>query len=451
MTTNTVFQLRRNAVSGTRPTTTTVAPGELAINTTDGILFSANSTSIFEIGANLTSITVGNVFIANSSVTRSAASLLVPGTSGEGGQIVLGYGNNLANTITGQANNTFNIDVIGGNTGFTPQFRIFTQNGDGSTTAILNAANTGRVHIGSVAEQTDSTFKVTGTANVTGNAAVGGALSSANLTTTTNTATFGTAAYVVANGNIGIGTASPGSRLHIVGSEVRLQTTDAFYSIANTTGGRYGYFRGVGSGLQIVAEAAAANIIYLQTTATPDVALIANGNLGIGNTSPSHRLRVQGDISVSGGIHANGSLGTAGQVLSSNGTGVYWDTGVTASSTATLTNKRIDPRVSTTASATTVTPDIGSFDMYIYTALAAGLTINASTTGSPVNGSKLMFRFKDNGTARGLTWTTSGTGAFRAVGVTLPSTTVINKVTYVGCIYNATESFWDVVAVLTQA
>ena len=156
-------------------------------------------------------------------------------------------------------------------------------------------------------------------------------------------------------------------------------------------------------------------------------------------------------ISPGAGIFANGSLGTAGQVLSSNGTSIYWASGVTADSTVTLTNKRIDPRVSSTASATSVTPDIGSFDMYVYTALAANFTINATTGGSPVNGSKLTFRFKDNGTSRGLTWTTSGSNSFRAVGVTLPTSTVINKVTYVGCIYNAAESFWDVVAVLTQA
>jgi len=69
---NTVFQLRRNAVSGTRPTTLTVSSGELAINTTDGILFSANATSIFEIGGNLTSISVGNstsrFFVVNTTV-----------------------------------------------------------------------------------------------------------------------------------------------------------------------------------------------------------------------------------------------------------------------------------------------------------------------------------------------------------------------------------------------
>jgi hypothetical protein len=48
-----------------------------------------------------------------------------------------------------------------------------------------------------------------------------------------------------------------------------------------------------------------------------------------------------------------------------------------------------------------------------------------------------------------LTWTTSA-GGYRVIGCTLPTTTVASKVIYVGCIYNATESFWDVVSVAQQ-
>jgi hypothetical protein len=79
------------------------------------------------------------------------------------------------------------------------------------------------------------------------------------------------------------------------------------------------------------------------------------------------------------------------------------------------------------------------------------LTFSASTTGSPTNGTKQVFRIKDNGTTRTLTWTTSGAGSYRAIGVTLPTVTTASKVIYVGCIYNSTESFWDVVAVQIQA
>lgn len=54
--------------------------------------------------------------------------------------------------------------------------------------------------------------------------------------------------------------------------------------------------------------------------------ITSSGFVGIGNTSPSHRLSVAGDVSLTGGIHANGSFGTAGQVLTSNGTVSYWST-----------------------------------------------------------------------------------------------------------------------------
>lgn len=138
---------------------------------------------------------------------------------------------------------------------------------------------------------------------------------------------------------------------------------------------------------------------------------------------------------------------TSGNVLTSNGT--TWQStapSVTETSTTTFTNKRINPRVVSAASASSLTPDIAAADQYAYTALAAGLTINAPT-GTPVDGNKLVFRLLDNGTARALTWN----GTYTNIGVTLPTTTVINKTTYVGCIYNANNTRWDVIAVTTEA
>ena len=100
----------------------------------------------------------------------------------------------------------------------------------------------------------------------------------------------------------------------------------------------------------------------------------------------------------------------------------------------------------TTTSTATLTINSNLEDLGIITAQAAALTI-AAPTGTPAQGQKLIFRIKDNGTARGITWN----AIFRALGTTLPTTTVINKTTYVGCIYNSTDTKWDVVVVNTEA
>lgn len=106
--------------------------------------------------------------------------------------------------------------------------------------------------------------------------------------------------------------------------------------------------------------------------------------------------------------------------------------------------KRFHGVVSNTSLAT-LTPTAANYQ-YNLTAQAAGLTV-AAPTGTPIDGQALMIRIKDNGTARLISWN----AAFRAVGVTLPTTTVLGKVVYVGAKWNAAESIWDVLAVGQQA
>jgi hypothetical protein len=173
----------------------------------------------------------------------------------------------------------------------------------------------------------------------------------------------------------------------------------------------------------------------------------SNWEVGIGTfTAPSTLARTTIISSSNGGSVVTFGAGTKNVFVSLPGSKA-----LTTDEAQTVSLKRIDPRVFSVASASSVTPDISSFDAYVYTALSAGLTINATTGGTPLNGNRLIFRFKDDGTSRALSWTISGSNSFRAVGVTLPTATVISKVTYVGCIYNSAESFWDVVAVTTQA
>lgn len=105
--------------------------------------------------------------------------------------------------------------------------------------------------------------------------------------------------------------------------------------------------------------------------------------------------------------------------------------------------KSMTPLVTTTASSATPAPTGSALRNELYvTALAAAATV-AAPSGTPVNGNSLLIRIKDNATARTLAWN----AIYRAVGVTLPTTTVISKNLYIGARYNSTDSKWDVIAV----
>lgn len=100
------------------------------------------------------------------------------------------------------------------------------------------------------------------------------------------------------------------------------------------------------------------------------------------------------------------------------------------------------PRVSLVTTASSITPDTTNHDVIAVTALAGSLTINAPA-GTPANAQGLLFRFKDNGSARSLTWN----GIYRAIGVTIPNATVASKTYYVFCRYNSQDNKWDVLGV----
>jgi filamentous hemagglutinin len=362
---NTVFQLRRNAVSGTRPTTLTVSPGELAINTTDGILFSANATSIFEIGGNLTSIAVGNtttrqtanstglyvngtITTSNASVTgnlvigasgdlvlTSGAGIYANGGQGNTGQVLTSNGSSAywaaanagISTIVSEqftANGTANSFTITGGyipsaievylsgvkqvpgsdvtvtSGNTVNFVSTPLNGQvvdvfgyvssgniGDYLKLTGGTLTGnvtfddRVGIGNTAP--NAKLQVTGTANVSGNVVIGGALTSANLTTTTNTTTIGTAAYFVSSGNVGIGTSSPQAKL--VASNAGAAGLEFFVNYPGGGVGTYiqSYSR---SGAAYVSTAYDAADHAFRTSGTERARIDSGGNFMVGATSP---------------------------------------------------------------------------------------------------------------------------------------------------------------------
>jgi len=109
--------------------------------------------------------------------------------------------------------------------------------------------------------------------------------------------------------------------------------------------------------------------------------------------------------------------------------------------------KGVQPRIASAATASSpLSWDSDQYDIYDLTALAGNLTINADA-GTPINGQKILFRIKDSGSTRTLTWTTGTSKSFREIGTLLPTATTANKVVYVGGIYNSTDSRWDVIAV----
>ena len=74
-----VIKIKRSSVSGSAPNTSNIDTAELAINTADGILYSKGSGGVFEVGANVSSLTVN--------------AQAFPSEDGGSGQILKTYGN----------------------------------------------------------------------------------------------------------------------------------------------------------------------------------------------------------------------------------------------------------------------------------------------------------------------------------------------------------------------
>lgn len=143
------------------------------------------------------------------------------------------------------------------------------------------------------------------------------------------------------------------------------------------------------------------------------------------------------------------TIGTGLTGTSYNGSGAVTiaidSTVVTLSGSQTLTNKRITARVQSTTSTATFTFNFDGDDIGVITAQAVGLTV--TTSGTPTSMQPFVLCIKDNGTARAITWN----AIFVAIGVTLPTTTVVNKHTYVSGYYNTTAAKVHIVGVTTEA
>ena len=111
--------------------------------------------------------------------------------------------------------------------------------------------------------------------------------------------------------------------------------------------------------------------------------------------------------------------------------------------TATLTNKRITPRITTITTHATPTINTDSCDCVTITAQAEAITsMTTNLSGTPTNFQKLIIRIKDNGTARTIAWGAS----YQNGSEVLPTTTVSGKTLLVGLIWDSVDSKWTIEA-----
>lgn len=119
---------------------------------------------------------------------------------------------------------------------------------------------------------------------------------------------------------------------------------------------------------------------------------------------------------------------------------------VTPAKLDTASSKFTFSKVSSTTTAATITPNADTTDMHIVTALGENAAI-AAPTGTPVDGQNLVIRVKATGASRTLTWN----AAYRAVGVTLPTSVPQDKTYYIGFKYNSADAKFDCLAVARMA
>jgi len=156
---------------------------------------------------------------------------------------------------------------------------------------------------------------------------------------------------ITAAGNVGIGTTTPGASIHVAGAINSTPTGDGFlagiqsgYAVIHLNGSA-----ATGSliDFSVSGTDTKGRILYdntnnyfgFNTNGSERLRITSTGDVGIGTTSPSAKLHVIGNATVSATLSTanakiSGTLtdsfnqvGTAGQVLSSTGTGIEWITG----------------------------------------------------------------------------------------------------------------------------
>ena len=267
------------------------------------------------------------------------------------------------------------------------------------------------------------------------------------------------------NGTVGATTASTGAFTTLsANSTVTFSGTTTNIAATSQTSGTITIGGTAGTGALTFGSSTASQTTNLANgvTATGNTNTIAIGKNGasgsttaitIGSSAGTSSTTLQGSLiasSLTGILVGNGASAIT---TITTGTGVSTALGVainttggfdTIDGTATLTNKRVTPRATTT-SASSATPTLNTDNTDIFVITGQGNDITSFTTnlsGTPTNGQKLWISITST-LVINITWGAS----FESSTVALPVKTVSGTRLDVGFVWNVANSAWRCVAV----
>jgi len=209
-----------------------------------------------------------------------------------------------------RSNTTGYLDFKGNQTTYS-RYRFFT-NSTNQVFTILNNGNTGigttspsqKLHVNGATQVDNGGLLLGGTSSVNGN---NPQLRRANSSNDLRIATAGSdRVTILGGGNVGIGTSTPGAKLHVLGSQqfILIESTansDATYR-SKTPLGYYGSGTGIGSATNCWN-------VYDFNAGSERMRISSSGNVGIGTTSPNYMLHLgSGTIGAVNGEVAFGSV-----------------------------------------------------------------------------------------------------------------------------------------------